>query len=349
MGVDKFDQMTVEIIKLSEDKKKNSGRKTKNKTGNKKGKNAEPALRQAKAEQNLEEKNENKQEDTEKPSQPALQQKPNKGILKVDATVADQMIVYPTDHGLLNTAREESEKMIDLLYARLPSLKVKPRTYRRVARKEFVFFSKKKNKTEKQIRKSVGKQLRYLRRDIRIIHRLLDITEGESFPLNKRDQKLFWVIQLLYDQQAHMYKERKHSVKDRIVNIYQPYVRPIPRGKDRAQTEFGAKLGVSEVEGFSRINHFSWDAYNESTDLEQQVEDYYRLHDFYPEVLLGDGIYLTRANRKYLKEKGIRITGKALGRPSSNESYYQKSRRRKEHNQRNLSKESLVRGRTPMV
>jgi len=64
-----------------------------------------------------------------------LQQKPNKGILKVDATVADQMIVYPTDHGLLNTAREESEKMIDLLYARLPSLKVKPRTYRRVAKK----------------------------------------------------------------------------------------------------------------------------------------------------------------------------------------------------------------------
>ena len=50
---------------------------------------------------------------------------------------------------------------------------------------------------------------------------------------------------------------------------------------------------------------------------------------------MGDGIYLTRANRKYLKEKEIRITGKAPGRPSSNESYYQKAKRRKEHNQRN--------------
>ncbi len=36
------------------------------------------------------------------------------------------------------------------------------------------FFSKKKNKTKKQIRKSVGKWLRYLRRDIKIIHRLLE-------------------------------------------------------------------------------------------------------------------------------------------------------------------------------
>ena len=337
MGADKFDQMSVEVIKLSEDKKKNSGRKAKvkvkTKTGSQEKENTELPTKQTKTGQSSEKKKE-KQEETKAQTNPILEKKPNKGILKVDATVADQMIVYPTDHGLLNTAREESERMIDLLYAMIPSLGTKPRTYRRVARKEFVFFSKKKNKTRKQIRKAVGKQLRYLRRNIKIIHHLLDKTEGESFPLNRRYQKIFWVIQLLYDQQAYMYKARVHSVKDRIVNIYQPYVRPVPRGKDRAQTEFGAKLGVSEVGGFSRINHFSWDAYNESTDLEQQVEDYFRLYDFYPEVLLGDGIYLTRANRKYLKEKGIRITGKALGRPPSNESYYQKAKRRKEHNQR---------------
>jgi len=331
MGLDKFDQMNVEIIKLSEEKKKKPIRKT----GNKKWGNTEPVSQQTKAGQSIEKKNEDQQIDIEKEVNPISDQKPNKGKLKVDSTVADQMIVYPTDHGLLNTAREESEKMIDLLYALLPSLEVKPRTYRRTARKEFVLFSKKKNKTKRQIRKSVGKQLRYLRRNIKTIHSLLDMIKGDSFPLNKRCQKLLWVIQLLYDQQAYMYKEKKHSVKDRIVNIYQPYVRPIPRGKDRAQTEFGAKLGVSEVEGFTRINHFSWDAYNESTDLEQQVEDYYRLYGFYPEVLLADGIYLTRANREYLKEKSIRITGKPLGRPPSNESYYQKAKRRKEHNQRN--------------
>ena len=32
-----------------------------------------------------------------------------------------------------------------------------------------IIFSKKKNKTKRQIRKSVGKQLRYLRRDIKDI------------------------------------------------------------------------------------------------------------------------------------------------------------------------------------
>ncbi len=53
--------------------------------------------------------------------------KPNKGKLKIDATVADQMIEYPTDHGLLNKAREESEKLIDTLYKQT-DLTQKPRT-----------------------------------------------------------------------------------------------------------------------------------------------------------------------------------------------------------------------------
>ena len=37
----------------------------------------------------------------------------NKGKLKLDATVTDQMIVYPTDLGLLNRSREELERLID--------------------------------------------------------------------------------------------------------------------------------------------------------------------------------------------------------------------------------------------
>lgn len=132
-----------------------------------------------------------------------------------------------------------------------------------------------------------------------------------------------------------MYRNKKHSIKDRIVNIYQPYVRPMPRGKDKSKVEFGAKQGVSEVNGFSRINHLSWDAYNESTDLMTQVEDYIKLYGCYPEVLLADSIYLNRANRKWLKGKGIRVGGKSPGRPSKKDSYYQRRKKKKENNQRN--------------
>ena len=244
------------------------------------------------------------------------------------------MIVYPTDHGLLNRAREESERLIDELYKQT-DLEKKPRTYRRVARKEFLSLSKKKRKTKKEIRKAIRKQLGYLNRNIKTINELLDLIGSKQFPLSIRDQRIFWVIQLLYRQQKEMYDNRTHSVKDRIVNIYQPYVRPIPRGKEKEIVEFGAKIGLSEVNVFTSLTNLSWDAYNESKDLKEQVKQYKQFNGYYPEVVLADNIYLTRGNRRFLKELGIRITGKPLVRPPKNESYYQKNKRKKEHRERN--------------
>jgi hypothetical protein len=51
--------------------------------------------------------------------------------------VADQYITYPTDLKLVNTAREETERLIDVLNTEGESDK-KPRTYRRKARKEYL-------------------------------------------------------------------------------------------------------------------------------------------------------------------------------------------------------------------
>lgn len=279
----------------------------------------------------------------------------NKGILKIDATVANQKIVFPTDAGLLNTARKESERIIDLLYKQLNSTK-KPRDYRRIARTEYLVFSKKRKKSSKVIRKFIRKQLGYLKRNISYIEHLLDLLEingskdhllsifpdmkdryPNKFPLPKRDQRIYWVLQLVYKQQEYMYQERVHSVKDRVVNIYQPYIGPIPRGKDKAATEFGAKISASEFDGMSRVEHLSWDQFNESIDLVLQAETYKTTFGHYPELLLADQIYLNRKNRKWLEQKGIRIVGKPLGRPPKKQlNAYQKRKLKKERNQRNL-------------
>ena len=51
-------------------------------------------------------------------------------------------------------------------------------------------------------------------------------------------------------------------ISDNIVNIYQPYVRPMVRCKDRYDVEFGAKINISEVDGFVRCKHIDCDNYN---------------------------------------------------------------------------------------
>jgi hypothetical protein len=280
----------------------------------------------------------------------------NKGTIKIDATVANQKIAFPTDAGLLNTARKETERMIDTLYKQSGSVK-KPRDYRRIARTEYLNFSKNRRKSKRVIRNFIRKQLGYVNRNIRYIEELLDLIEAQKkerdqpygmfpsikdpypgrFPLSKKDQKLYWVIKLLFEQQQYMYDERTHSVKDRIVNIFQPYVRPIARGKDKAATEFGSKISASEMEGMSRVEHMSWDNFNESKDLKLQIEAYKTTHGHYPELLLGDRIYLNRENRKWLKEKNIRTVGPPLGRkPKTKLPAHKRRKLKQERNQRNL-------------
>ncbi len=56
-------------------------------------------------------------------------------------------------------------------------------------------------------------------------------------------------------------------IEDRIVSISQPHVRPIVRGKAGKLVEFGAKVSVSLVDGYSFIERMSWDNFNESKDL----------------------------------------------------------------------------------
>jgi len=238
----------------------------------------------------------------------------NHGKMVVDATVAEQAIRYPTDISLLSEAREISETLIDELY-KLSGLKKKPRTYRIQARKRYLALSKKRNPGGKLRRKGIREQLQYLRRNFRHIENLLDLIGGRSFPLSYTRQRQYWIIQHLNDQQFTMYKNKKRRCDDRIVSIQQPHVRPIVRGKASHKVEFGAKLSVSMINGIAMVDRFGWDAFNESTDLIDQIERYKSRCGYYPEVVLADGIYGTRTNRRYMKSKEIRFGGKPLGRP----------------------------------
>ena len=129
----------------------------------------------------------------------------------IDATAWPQDIVYPTDLKLLNASREKSEEIIDKLYD--PALHVfkKSRTYREEARKRYLLVSKKKVRRRSEVRKAVGQQLRYLRRNLSSIDILM---QGyDTTPLSAREAKYLDTIRRVYDQQLEMYRKRSHSVE----------------------------------------------------------------------------------------------------------------------------------------
>ena len=248
-------------------------------------------------------------------TEPVFATPPPQGKLIIDATVAPQDITFPTDLKLLCAARRKSEQLVDLLYDSALHGPIKPRTYRNIAQKLFLNTAKKKVKSNKELYKSNGRQLRFLRRNLKHIDTL--IGAYRSFPLTPKEQKYLLVLHTVYEQQEQMHRTHTKSIPHRIVNIHQPHVRPIVRGKDKAKVEFGSKLQVSLVGGFTFIDRLSWEAFNEGQCLMESVEGYKRRFGYYPKEVLADQIYCNRENRRWMKEKGIKLVAKPLGRPVS--------------------------------
>lgn len=244
--------------------------------------------------------------------------KSNQGTLILDATCTPADMRFPTDLGLLNEARTKLDEIIDTLHALNGKTARRPRTYREKARKDYLIVSKQRKPRKNQIRQAIKKQLQYARRNLGIVEQLLsNTTECIKF-LSQRQQKLLATIREMINQQTIMYRTKCHKIADRIVNLYQPHVRPIVRGKAGAAVEFGAKVSISLENGYSRIEKLSWDSYNEAGTLIETVERYKERNGCYPEAVLADQIYRNRGNLAYCKEHHIRLSGPKLGRPSTN-------------------------------
>lgn len=236
----------------------------------------------------------------------------NVGTEILDATCAPSNIRFPQDTLLLNEVRLKLEAMIDWFHKEYPVGK-KPRTYRKIAHKEYLEFAKAKRNSAKKIRATVRKQLGYVRRDLGYLE---DYFRAGYAPKNRFVNQYLVIIQL-FDQQLYMFENRTHTMDHRIISLSQPFLRPIVRGKAKAKTEFGTKFDVSiDTHGFARLEKLSFEAYNESTVLIDAVENYKNRTGFYPERILVDQIYRTKKNRAYCKERGIRLSGPKLGRPS---------------------------------
>lgn len=239
---------------------------------------------------------------------------PNSGKLVLDATCAPADIRYPNDLSLLNEARENTEEIIERLWPHSRRQGHKTRYNRKKARRAYLRIAKQKKPKAAKTRAAIRKQLEYLRCNLEDIGDLLLDTGLSTLP-EKWHSRLM-VICELYRQQSGMHANGSHQCEKRIVSLRQPHVRPMVRGKAGRPFEFGQKLALSVVEGYTFIERQSFENFHEGVTLIQSVEQYRSLHGCYPEVVQADQIYRNRKNLAFCKEHGIRLSGPKLGRPA---------------------------------
>lgn len=179
----------------------------------------------------------------------------------------------------------------------------------------FLALVKRKKKGGKLVRFTKTVLLDLLQKDLRRLSEMFAEYKGSKELLHPHEQRTLRTVFDMYHQQLTMLEDNLHTVADRIVSIFQPHIRPMVRGKVRAKVEFGAKVGASIVEGYTFIDHHSWAAYNESSDIKLQVELYKERFGCLPSTIHADKIYMSKANRKIIKKYEIKNYSKPLGRP----------------------------------
>ncbi|QPN69183.1 IS5 family transposase [Synechococcus sp. CBW1108] len=234
----------------------------------------------------------------------------NWGTLILDATCVPDDIPYPVDLRLLNEAREATEKIIDELFKQLQGkINRKPRCNRDKARNRFLAIIKKKKPKSAEIREVKRFQLNEIRRNLRAIYQMIHCG-AMLLELGTQLYRKLLITSELYRQQQEMYEADSRRIDDRIVNLSKPHVRPIVRGKAGRRTEFGAKISISDDNGFVDVDRISWDNYNEANDLIARAKQYKEERGYYPARICADSIYMTLGNKKFCAENNIRLSGR---------------------------------------
>jgi len=237
----------------------------------------------------------------------------NKGKLILDASVAPADIRYPTDLSLLNECRENTEGLIEEIWDKTDRQGHKTSYSRSRVRKSYLKISKQRNPRWKKVRQAALEQLECVEKNLETLDYHLTKIGVEC--LSDKQQERLATIRMVAEQQRWHHENPKASVPDRIVSLSQPHIRPMVRGKARNEVEFGQKIAVAVVDGFTFIEEQSWNNFSEGNTLIDSVERYKDRHGFYPEAVMADTTYRNRNNRNYCKERGIRLSGPRLGRP----------------------------------
>ena len=234
-----------------------------------------------------------------------------KGML-ADGTVFPENIKYPNDVGLLNDVRQW---LVGKLKGIGKDVGKQYRTYCRKARQVYLNFAKSKRKTKRQIKRAQRQMLQFVRRNLGQLEEAL----WEAGRVGSRQTLLIGArlgtAKMIFEQQWEMYKKGTRRVDDRIVSFHRPWVRPIKRGKNGKDVEFGPKAALSHVDGFLFLDKIHHDNFSESqtTVVREQLDHYEKRFGKKPASFTGDQAYGSRDNRELLEGEKIRSSFVQLG------------------------------------
>ena len=238
----------------------------------------------------------------------------NLDTMYTDATCYESEMRYPTDQKLL---WECVEKGYDLMCKASRQLGIhRPRTKFLDVEKANLTYRKQRKHNKTQTRRISRRLLDLLGKVLREI-RKMDREHEAAKLFTDREKQTIDIITKAYRQQCNHFQsgDARESIPNRIVSVSKPYVRPIVRGKETKNVEFGAKCNNILVDGISFIEKLSFNAFNEGARLPHCIKMHRRLFGMDAKKIGGDTSYAGTANRDLCKELKIQTSFVKRGKP----------------------------------
>jgi hypothetical protein len=242
------------------------------------------------------------------------------GILLEDATCYETDMRFPTDVKLLWECNDWIYGQIKLL-SKYNKVR-RPRSKYDQQKQKYLNYQRSRKKTHKKTVRRVKSLLYLLEKQLEQITGLEAQATQAGCVLPLRYYKRTGTIHKILGQQQEMFETGK-SVPDRIVSIAKDYIRPIVRGKETKQVEFGPKVNMVQVDGINFIDHLSFDAFNECKRFIPSVRLCRELFGKTTHAA-ADAIYATNENRKYCTQNNITTSFKRKGKAGKHEQQRQK-------------------------
>lgn len=238
--------------------------------------------------------------------------------LRVDTTVVETNIHYPTDSSLLSDGARVLTRLTKKVAAAVGGLaqgvRDRMRTVRRKAVAIAISSRRKGPEGEKQRRKHYEKLLTVTRQVVnqanRAARQVGEMSKAKRALARPLLQQMATMAertkQVIRQTKARIFKGNT-QVPDKVVSMFEPHTEVIRKGKASKPTEFGKMVKIQEAENQVIVDYEVYsEKPNDSDLLVESVQIHEELLDRVPDLVAADAAFYSAANEKALEEKGVK-------------------------------------------
>jgi len=240
--------------------------------------------------------------------------------MRVDTTVVETNIHYPTDSSLLGDGARVLTRLVKRIGAAAGGLKTKLRDRMRTVRRKVVAIaiaSRQKGAAGEEKRKKIYRGLLSVVRKVRNqAQRVQTEVAGMARRKQRAVKQLTEQLGTMIERVTQVVKQTKVRIfqgdtksPDKLASVFESHTEIIRKGKASKPTEFGKMVKIQEAENQVITHYEVFEQRPSDSDLlVDAVAKHEEVLGRTPDLVAADAGFYSQANEKALEEKGVKHT-----------------------------------------